>query len=112
MSRAIWTLCLLVAAVAGFAVGRHGPPAGRAPAGPLDPAGPELRGPIRVEWRDGGSTPSSRFATRYELVPYRIMDGSRCVFDRHDARQPDGDAWRIELADGRVLIFAQNQAPR
>jgi hypothetical protein len=109
MSRSIWILCLLVAAVAGFALGRHGAPSVRRPPDGLDPAGPEFRSPIRVEWWDGGPGPASRFATRCELLPYRIMDGDRCVFDQHDVRRTGGDVWRIELAGGRVLIFAQNR---
>jgi hypothetical protein len=31
------------------------------------------------------------------------------VFDQHDVRRTGGDVWRIELAGGRVLIFAQNR---
>jgi hypothetical protein len=108
MSRAIWVLGLLVVGAAGFTHGRHGAPSVRHPPDALVPAGPELRSPIRVEWWDGSRGPASRFATRYELVPYQIMDGDRCVFDRHDLRQAGGDAWRIEPAGGQVLVFAQN----
>jgi hypothetical protein len=32
------------------------------------------------------------------------------VFDRPDRRESGGDAWWIELADGRVIIFAQSRS--
>jgi hypothetical protein len=43
-------------------------------------------------------------------VPYRVIEGSTCVFDRPDRREGGGDAWWIELADGRVIIFAQSRS--
>ena len=92
MSRTAWIVCVLAAVAVGFVFGRHGLPGGRGRADPLDPGGPELQRPIRVEWWEGGTTPSAQFARRFELVPYRIIDGSRCVFDQHDARHVGGDA--------------------
>jgi hypothetical protein len=108
MSRAIWVLCLLVAAVGGFAIGRNDPAASRPPAVSLSPADADFRGPVRVSHWAREQTPPSQLPERHELTPYRItMDGRR-VFDPLDVQNKVGDIWQIELADGRVVILAQS----
>jgi hypothetical protein len=109
MSRAIWVLCLFVAAVAGFAVGRHDPAADRRPALTLSPADAAFRRPVRVSHWTREQFPPSQIPERHELTPYRItMDGRR-VFDPLDAQDKAGDIWQIDLADGRVIILAESR---
>jgi hypothetical protein len=109
MSRIAWVACVLFAAAVGYGLGRQSPFNDRPHPPGLDPADPEFLGPIRVARWARGQAPESLVPERYELTPHRItVDGCR-VFDPLDGQDKAGDIWRIELADGRVVILA---APR
>lgn len=74
---------------AGAGLGRYSQPSGPTP--------PDLRGPVWVVSIDGPHR-VNRF-----LAPFRVIVDGR-VEDVPGACK-DGEKWRIDLADGRVMLF-------
>src|SRR5262245_8980818 len=83
-------LLLLPAFAAGLAVGRL--------AVPDPPPGPDLTAEAGVMRLDDPAGTSRR------LAPYRVVvDGTAANVS---GARPEGVRWRLDLADGRVIVFA------